>query len=401
MSPTRLRLLRAMHRALETMLHLERRFEPWFRQPLNRLFREPVARLVQFAINLRRTDQGLALAEERIDPDEDANLDAIIDLMMDQMRGRFKPGKFERGGNTKTHGVVKACVTVLDNLPLRLQRGVFAQPVSYDAWVRFSGPGPDVPADAKDVGFGSMSLKLMNVQGDKLMDEETLTQDFICGSTPTFVTPDTRENAKLQYWGLLDLPIFYFLNPMDLHIGDFLMQALWNETLYNPLGTNYWSCAPYLLGDGQAMKYSFAPKSQVNTAIAGLPFGTPSFNYLRDNMKETLDRQAVEFDLLVQVQTDPYRMPIEHAGVRWPESLSPPIPVARIHIAQQNFDTDARVAFNRRLKFNPWHCLSEHRPLGNQNRARRRMYKTLSDFRLQMNQVAHTEPTTDDKDWTQ
>jgi len=399
-SPIRLRLLRIIHRTLETLLYVERRFEPWFRPALNRLLREPVARMVQFTLNFRRVDQQLALAQEYIDPDEEKYLDDIIDLMMDQMRGHFKPGHYERGGNTKTHGVVKACVSVKEHLPASLRHGVFAKPTTYDAWIRFSGPGPDVPADINDVGFGSMSIKLMNVPGHKLMEEESQTQDFICVSTPTFVTPDIRENAKLQYWSLLDLPVFYFLNPKDSHIRDMLMQALWNETLYNPLGTRYWSCVPYLLGDGQAMKYSFAPASEVDTAIAGLPFGTPSFNYLRDNMKQTLDRQAVEFDLLVQLQTDSHRMPIEQAGVRWSEKLSPFIPVARIKIPQQDFDTDARVDFNKRLKFNPWHSLPDHRPLGNQSRARKRLYRTLSDFRQQMNTVAHIEPSTVDKDWT-
>ncbi|MBX2883226.1 MAG: catalase family protein [Granulosicoccus sp.] len=394
-----LRLLRVIHRVLEALLHIERRFEPWFRRPLNRLAREPAARFIQYWINFRRRDEGLALAEERITDDEKEDLDSIIDLMSDQMRGNFTPGKYERGGNTKTHGIVRASVTVLDSIPEHFRRGVFAEPRRFDAWVRYSGPGPDVPADINDVGFGSMAVKLMGVEGEKLMDEETSTQDFICVSTPTFVTPNLHENAKLQYWSLLNLPIFYFLNPRDSHVRDMLMQALWNETMYNPLGTRYWSCVPYLLGEGQAMMYSFIPRTEVVTDIPGLPFGTPSFNYLRDNMKRTLDEHDVEFDLAIQFQTDPHRMPIEHAGVRWPEKLSPFIPVARIHIEKQAFDTEQRQDFSRRLKMNPWHSLAEHRPLGNQSRARRRMYQTLSDFRQQMNQVPHTEPLPGDKDW--
>ena len=400
MSPLRHRILRVIHQLLESGLYLERRFEPWFRQPLNRLIREPAAKLIQYFINWRRPNLNLPLAAEHIEPDEVENLDSIIDLMMDQMRGHFKPGHYERGGNTKTHGIVKAYVTVLDDLPEPFRRGVFATPKTYSAWVRYSGPGPAVPADINDVGFGSMAIKLMGVEGKKLMDEEKSTQDLICVSTPTFVTPDVRENAKLQYWSLLDLPIFYFLNPRDSHVRDMLMQAFWNETLYNPLGTRYWSCVPYLLGEDQAMMYSFAPRSTVDTQIPGLPFGTPSFNYLRDNMVKTLDRQDVEFDLLVQLQTDSHRMPTEHAGVRWPESLSPFVPVARIRIPQQTFDTEQRAELGKRLKMNPWHSIADHRPLGNQSRARQRMYQTLSDFRQQMNATPHTEPTTDDTDWS-
>ncbi|MDX2507379.1 MAG: hypothetical protein QNL62_23285 [Gammaproteobacteria bacterium] len=45
---------------------------------------------------------------------------------------------------------------------------------------------------------------------------------------------------------------------------------------------------------------------------------------------------------------------------------------------------------------NPWHCLPEHRPLGNQSRARKRMYFELSRFRQEMNQTSHYEPTGDE-----
>lgn len=387
------RVLKLIHDMLLELLHIERRLEPLFRRQLNRLLREPSAAFIQYLINRRRTDVGMQLAEERVDPDEKQSLDAIIDLMADQMRGHFKPGAYERGGNTKTHGVLRATVTIRDDLPEHCRRGVFATPRHYPAYVRFSGPGPDVPADIRDVGFVSMAVKLMDVPGEKLMDEEKFTQDFITICTPTFVTPNTRENAKLQYWSLVDMPLYYFLNPKDPHLLDFFMQSLWNETQYNPLGHRYWSCTPYLLGEDQAMLYSFAPRTEVDTKIPGIPFGRVPFNYLRENMIKTLNRKDVEFDLLIQIQTDPFRMPIENAAVRWPEKLSPFIPAATVHIPKQQFDSEAQFAFAQRLKMNPWHCLPEHRPLGNQNRARLRMYYELSQFRQEMNATTHLEPT--------
>jgi hypothetical protein len=48
------------------------------------------------------------------------------------------------------------------------------------------------------------------------------------------------------------------------------------------------------------------------------------------------------------------------------------------------------------LSINPWHCLPEHRPLGNQSRARRRMYQELSRLRQHMNRTPHVEPTGDE-----
>lgn len=402
------RILNLIHRFLLKLLHIERRLEPWFRPLCNALFRELSVRFVQHLINRRRKDEGLKLAEEKIDPDEEQSLNKIIDLMADQMRSRFKPGGYERGGNTKTHGVLKATVTIRDDIPEHCRKGIFATPRSYPAYVRYAGPGPDVPADIEDVGFLSMSVKLMGVPGVKQMESmgltdveklsrEKFTQDFITTSGgPTFVTPNSRENVKLQYWSLLHMPLFYFINPFDSHFLDMFMQSLFNETQYNPLGQRYWSCTPYLLGEGQAVMYSFVPKTKVETHIPGLPFGKVPFNYLRENMIKTLNEKDVEFDLLIQLQTDPHLMPIEDSSVRWPEKLSPFIPVATVHIPKQHFESEALIEFTKRLKMNPWHCLPEHRPLGNLNRARLRLYSELSKFRQDMNQTTHLEPTGDE-----
>jgi hypothetical protein len=113
-------------------------------------------------------------------------------------------------------------------------------------------------------------------------------------------------------------------------------------------------------------------------------------------MIDTLAKQDVEFDILLQVQTDPYRMPIENNAVFWPTRLSPRVPAAVLRIPQQEFDSPEQFAFSRILSYNPWHCIAEHRPLGNQSRARRRMYKELSTLRQTMNQVQHYEPTGDE-----
>jgi hypothetical protein len=386
-------ILEPLHRFLVKLLEIERRLEPFFRPTLNYFLREPSSHIIQYLINRQRSDEGLALAEEKLFPYEEESLDEIIQLMANQMRGRFKAGKYERGGNTKTHGLVRATVTVRDDLPEHMRKGIFTTQRSYPAYVRYSGPGPDVPNDIQDVGFGSMSMKIMDVPGPKIMDDEKFTQDLSCICTPTFVTPDTRSNARLQEWSLRNMPIYYFLDPRNSHILDFLMQSLWNETQYNPLGQRYFGCVPYLLGEGQAMQYSFAPKSTVDKKIPGVPFRKVPDNYLRDNMIKTLSKKNVEFDLLVQVQTDPHRMPIENAAVRWPETLSPFIPAATIHIPQQKFDYQAQFDFTRQLSINPWHCLHVHRPLGNQSRARRRMYLELSKFRQKMNKITHLEPT--------
>jgi hypothetical protein len=359
------------------------------------VLREPIANAIQYLINRQRRDEGLKLAEEKLLPGEEAALQEIIDTLGEYMRRTWRPGDFQRGGNTKTHGVVRGTVTVRDDLPQHMRHGVFAEPRSYRAWVRFSGPGPDRPTDIDDVGFVSISIKLMGVPGPKLLDDEKFTQDFLAICTPTFVTPTVVANATLQKWILKGTPLFYFADPRDPHMLDGLMQSLWNKTQSNPLGERYWSCVPYLLGEGQAMLYSVYPRSTVYRKIPRLPLRPPD-NYLRDNMVKTLAEQDVEFDIMLQVQTDPFRMPIENAAVRWPEKLSPFIPAARLHIPKQVFDSPGQRAFANNLSLNPWHCVPEHRPLGNQSRARRRMYYELSQFRQRMNDTPHVEPTGDE-----
>jgi hypothetical protein len=140
------------------------------------------------------------------------------------------------------------------------------------------------------------------------------------------------------------------------------------------------------------MQYGFWPKTAVYRKVPRLPLRPPD-NYLRDNMIRTLDEMDVEFEMRVQLQTDAFLMPIENNAVLWPERLSPRVPVATLRIPRQKFDDPAQFAFTRNLKFNPWHCLSDHRPLGNQSRARKRMYDELATFRQKMNSAIHVEPT--------
>ena len=113
-------------------------------------------------------------------------------------------------------------------------------------------------------------------------------------------------------------------------------------------------------------------------------------------MVATLDKQDVEFDIRLQLQTDPYLMPLENNAVLWPEKLSPRRSVATLSIPKQTFNSPAQLEFARRLSYNPWHSIPEHRPLGNQSRARRRMYDTLSKLRHSMNDVPLYEPTGDE-----
>jgi hypothetical protein len=174
-----------------------------------------------------------------------------------------------------------------------------------------------------------------------------------------------------------------------------IMQGLWVKTQSSPFEAPYFSCVPYLLGEGQAMQYSVWPKTNKKTPIPRLPFRPPD-DYLRNAMVNALNEGDVELDFRLQLQTDPFLMPIENNGVLWPEKLSPRVSVATLRLPKQKFDSPAQMEFARKLSYNPWHTIAEHRPLGNQSRARQRMYFELSKLRHDMNKVPHYEPTGDE-----
>jgi hypothetical protein len=373
--------------------HLERRFEFLYRPHFDRWVRPPLFAAAQGLQNRRRKDEGLALAEERQLDDEEELTQAIIDETKAFTRENWLPGSAQRFGNTKTFGVLRGELTVLSEVPSHLRRGLFAEPKSYPVWVRFSGPGPYAPPDLEDFGQCSVAIKVMGVPGDKLLDDEHATQDLILVSPASFVTPDIRENAKLQRWVRAKASLVYAVKPGDSHLLHLFMQLLYAPVHANPLEVQYYSNVPFLLGEGQAVEYSLKP---VRKGGSKIPVH-PSENYLREAMARTLTEGDWAMDFMVQVQTDPHLMPIEDATVKWPERLSPYVPVARLTLPRQRFDSDDQLAFADVLRYNPWHSLAEHRPLGNSNRARRRMYAELAALRQQMNRVEHVEPTGDER----
>ena len=209
----------------------------------------------------------------------------------------------------------------------------------------------------------------------------------------TRVRPVSRD-AFLATWPAAPRAegFFYFLNPFDSHYLDALIQGLYARMNTSPLEVGYWRCTPYLLGTAQATKYSVLPRPSTKTAV---PVNSPD-DWLRQAMSATLARRDWEFDFAVQIQTDQCRMPIEDASIEWPVKRSPFITVARIYVPRQNFATPVRILLAREFSFTPWHSIAEHRPLGNQNRARLRMYSELSRLRQAMNHEPHMEPASDE-----
>jgi hypothetical protein len=186
-------------------------------------------------------------------------------------------------------------------------------------------------------------------------------------------------NSEVSWFGKLS-PLGYLLkHPRELAI---LLRIERNHSL-NPLDTSYWSATPYKLGTG-AIKYKATPVSDGPPVVA-----TPSEDQLRAAMKLQLQTQDAHFHFWVQPQVDPTEQPIEDGTHEW---LSSPTKVATIRIPCQSFDSPSQMAFCENLSFNPWHGLTDHRPLGSLNRLRKATYLALSDFRHQESHVTCVEP---------
>ncbi len=328
-----------------------------------------------------------ALAQEYPPPGEAAAIADLAARLQQKIQAQYQDGTMRRDAHPKMHGVVKALFTVEPDLAPAWRVGVFSEPTTYEAWIRYSNQNAEIQSDLKG-DIRGMAIKLMGVPGEKLLelDRDAATQDFIVISTPVFVTRDVAQfDALIKAMVAGIVPMLWFF---ATH-----WRATWNlvsamKKIGNPLAIRYWSTTPYLFG-GAAVKYSAIPTTPIDDCIPS----NAGPDFLREAMVEQLKRGEVSFDFAVQKQLDADTMPIEDPGVRWSEQASPFIKLATIRIPLQEFDSAAQREFGENLSFNPWHSLPEHRPLGGINRARRIVYETISRFRHERNQVPQVEPT--------
>ncbi len=328
------------------------------------------------------------LSKEHPPSGEEEAIQKITDLLRNKMkRENPPPNRMQRDAHPKQHGLVKAEFIVEPDLPADLRVGVLKDARTYPVWIRFSNQNaPPNPDEKKDIR--GMAIKLMGVEGEKLLEEEKheQTQDFVLISTDVFVTKDAAEFERLLASltaSRLRLISFFLTHP---RVVSNLLAS--NKRFGSPLEARYWSTTPYLFGT-KVVKYSAKPASETTTPIPS----NPSDDYLRKAMVRHLAAREARFDFMIQFQKDARKMPIEDPGRRWRERDSPFMKVATIKIPPQRFDSPEQFVFGDNLSFTPWHSLPEHRPLGGINRARKIVYETLSKFRHQQNEAPRKEPT--------
>lgn len=330
----------------------------------------------------------LELYQEYPQPGEEELARKLTEFLKWVMLNReFLSGTTTRDVHAKTVAALKGELIVGDDVPPELRHGVFREPRRYPVWVRYSNSF-QTPRQDKTGDIRGMAVKLMNVPGEKLLEQQkdATTQDFAFLSTDVFLTRDTQEffdfmvAANTGFWPSL----WYALTHPRISIG--FIASL--KRFANLMEVQYFSATPQRLGE-LAVKHSLKPRAGQQSEIPD----DPGNNYLRDVIDRRLAREEVYYDFLVQVQKDPYRQPIENALVSWSQELSPFRKVATLRIPMQKVDTPERNLIGENLSMNPWHSLPEHRPLGNVNRARRIVYFEIARFRHERNLVPLEEPT--------
>ena len=357
---------------------------------------------------------------ETIDPDLDRLLDQIVAFWEKTVRESpvvEGSGRAVRGVHAKTFGVVKAEVQILRNVPPAYAQGIYAKPGRHGALIRYSSASNHMGADATLGGVLGCAMKIFDVPGLKLVEDEpnSTTFDLVLKNSPIFVANTAKHylvfqeigNNKNHYLARGKTGFHELLTDFVTGKGTFEQSDwAWDELfafvklaqtpIRNPLLTTFSSMAAVRHGDYVA-KIRLAPATE-NTARAihhELDLrGRPDVFY--PTLVDELQANAFDFDLQVQLCTNLETMPVNDTTVEWPEKLSPFVTVGRVHVPRQDISGTENFEKTDGLAFNTWRVTEEHRPLGEIMQVRR-IYSASAKMRRTINHQPHTEPASADE----
>ena len=310
---------------------------------------------------------------EIIRPDEPVVFPRLAQKINELQRLLAVNGTVARGFHKKVHSCLRAELHVDSNRPAQTRYGAFAEDGVKQAWVRFSnGQGKSLQDNERDVR--GVAIKLMGVDGPRLLGDDATTQDFLMTTRPASHVNDAIEfmefaeaaaKGNLVGWGLL--------HPVSA-------ARLFRQTApVTTLVTKFWTGSPYRVGPNVA-KLGVWPCNFQPTGTQGTTTSNP--DYLRTDLETRLAAGNVCFQFGVQIRRDPANESVEKGSSVWDEQRNPMIPVAQLIITQRTPDeTRADEEYCNDLAFNPWNGLVEHQPLGHMNRARRPVYSASAQLR--------------------
>jgi hypothetical protein len=359
---------------------------------------------------------------ERADPTFDDALRTIIESTKHYITGSMKAegiGRVVRDAHAKGYGLARGEVEILDGVPPAYAQGIYATPERHEAMIRFSNGSAHTGADVLLGNVVGMGLKILGVDGPTLLEDEpdSGTFDYALINHPVFFA-----NTVEHYVYIQELFVHHgeALPPNESPEGararfhqflyDFLtgMGKLrpeewgWEELLAflsfqqvkptNLLLSTYWTMGAVQHGDYIAKVRVTPVQAYADQVVRRTLDPASASEIFRPALVAELQERPYEFLIQVQLCTDLVAMPVEDVTVVWPETLSPFVTVAKLHLPQQDMGGEENLAQMDAVSITPWRCTEDHHPLGNIQRARKEVYRQSSLLRHQLNHQVRKEP---------
>src|SRR6516165_5101391 len=357
---------------------------------------------------------------ETIDPNIDELTAQIIDFWEKTVRespAREGTGRAVRGAHAKALGVVKAEVEIHADVAAPYAQGVYARPGRHDALIRFSMANNHLGPDAHLGSVLGCAIKIFDVDGSKLVEDEpdSTTFDLVLKNNPTFIANTAKHYLFIQEIGgdageylargkagfrelLTDLLTGKGTLPQEDWAWEemFAFVKAAQTPVRNPLLSTYFTMGAVRHGDYVA-KVRVAPDGRGAAHVIHHELDVNSGpDVFGPTLADELRARAFDFDLQVQLCTDPEAMPVNDVTVEWPESVSPFVTVGRVHLPRQDIAGLASAGRGDELAFNQWRVTAEHRPVGEIMQVRR-IYSASARVRRTLNRQSQTEPTSADE----
>jgi hypothetical protein len=278
-----------------------------------------------------------------------------------------------RAVHAKSHGLLKAEVTVLPDLREELRQGLFAKPASYGVIMRFSTDPGDILSDHISTTRG-LAIKIVGVEGEMLPNHAgQVSQDFVFNNASTFAArpEDFLKVVGLRAKHVDDSDALKQVVSSVAQTAEETLELIGQQSGFlkgfghpptHPLGETYYTAASLRFGDYFG-KMQLAPVSESLITLRAKHVDHPhTWNSVKDSIVAFFQKETAVWELRFQLCTDLTRMPVEDASVEWDEHVSPYVTVARITAQPQDAYSDTRrVWVDEQLSFNPWHGLASHR----------------------------------------
>ena len=139
----------------------------------------------------------LAIGEEQIPTGEDDLIKQLVGLQIGIMKAKTDATHpTRRGQHPKHHGCTDAEFVVHGDIPEAYRIGIFKEPGTYKAKVRWSNGGED---DDMNADVHGMAVKVLGVKGTPALEgNDREEQDFILIDSESFFVPDVQLMLELM-----------------------------------------------------------------------------------------------------------------------------------------------------------------------------------------------------------